>query len=125
MIAVPIYESESVFELLDDNAITFADFYDFKETGYGALDLEQWGSDPNIKQLVVSGYSIEKGNISENFQVDLRNEDQFRDANQRVLLYAHGRCGVADQDEILGCYEEEIYDKDDNVIEKVVSLYEY
>jgi hypothetical protein len=47
------------------------------------------------------------------------------DEDQRVLLYAHGRCGVADQDEILGCYEEEIYDKDDNVIEKVVSLYEY
>lgn len=45
--------------------------------------------------------------------------------NQRVLLYAHGRCSVAEQDEILGCYEEKIYDKDDNVIEKVVSLYEY
>ena len=47
------------------------------------------------------------------------------DKNQRVLLYAHGRCGVAEQDEILGCYEEEILDKDDNVIENVVSLYEY
>lgn len=47
------------------------------------------------------------------------------DENQRVLLYAHGRCGVKEQDEILGCYEEEIYDEDDNVIEKVVSLYEY
>jgi hypothetical protein len=45
--------------------------------------------------------------------------------DRRVLLYAHGRCGVAEQDEILGCYEEEIYDKDDNVIEEVVSLYEY
>ena len=45
--------------------------------------------------------------------------------NQRVLLYSHGTCGVADQDEILGCYEEKIYDKEDNVIEKVVSLYEY
>lgn len=45
--------------------------------------------------------------------------------NQRVLLYAHGRCGTDEQDEILGCYEEEIYDKDDNVIEKVISLYEY
>lgn len=47
------------------------------------------------------------------------------DKNQRVLLYAHGRCSAADQDEILGCFEYEIYDKDDNVIEKVVSLYEY
>ena len=47
------------------------------------------------------------------------------DKNQRVLLYAHGRCGVAEQDEILGCYEEEILDKDDNVVENVVSLYEY
>ena len=44
---------------------------------------------------------------------------------QRVMLYSHGRCGVAEQDEILGCYENEIYDKDDNVIEKVISLYEY
>ena len=47
------------------------------------------------------------------------------DKNRRVLLYAHGRCGVAEQDEILGCWEEEICDKDDNVVEKVVSLYEY
>jgi len=45
--------------------------------------------------------------------------------NQRVLLYSHGRCSIAEQDEILGCYEEKIYDKDDNVIEKVISLYEY
>lgn len=47
------------------------------------------------------------------------------DKNQRVLLYAHGRCSVKEQDEILGCYEEEIYDEEDNVIEEVVSLYEY
>lgn len=47
------------------------------------------------------------------------------DDNMRVMLYSHGRCGVEEQDEILGCYEEEILDKDDNVIEKVVSLYEY
>ena len=47
------------------------------------------------------------------------------DKNKRVLLYAHGRCNVAEQDEILGCYEEEILDKDDNVIEEVISLYEY
>lgn len=47
------------------------------------------------------------------------------DKNQRVLLYAHGRCSVAEQDEILGCLEEEIRDKEDNVIENVVSLYEY
>lgn len=47
------------------------------------------------------------------------------DKNQRVSLYAHGSCSTAEQNEILGCYEEEIYDEDDNVIEKVVSLYEY
>ena len=48
------------------------------------------------------------------------------DKNQRVLLYAHGRCPIAEQDEILGCCEEKIYDdKEENVIEKVVSLYEY
>lgn len=44
---------------------------------------------------------------------------------RRVLLYSHGRCGVGEQDEILGCYEEKIYDQCDNVIEEVVSLYEY
>ena len=47
------------------------------------------------------------------------------DMYQRVLLYAHGRCGTDEQDEILGCFEEEIYDEDDNIIEEVVSLYEY
>lgn len=47
------------------------------------------------------------------------------DEKQRVLLSAHGRCGVEEQDEILGCFEEEIYDENDDVIEKVVSLYEY
>lgn len=47
------------------------------------------------------------------------------DENQRVMLYSHGRCGVAEQDEILGCYEQEIYDGNDDVVEKVVSLYEY
>lgn len=47
------------------------------------------------------------------------------DKNQRVMLYAHGRCSVAEQDEILGCREEDICDKNDKVVEKVVSLYEY
>lgn len=47
------------------------------------------------------------------------------DESQRVMLYSHGRCGVAEQDEILGCYEEDIYDDNDEVLEKVVSLYEY
>ena len=56
---------------------------------------------------------------------ELKKELDKFDDNQRVLLYAHGRCGVAEQDEILGCYEEKILDKNDNVIENVVSLYEY
>jgi len=47
------------------------------------------------------------------------------DKNQRVLLYAHGSCDTSEQNEILGCYEEEIYDENDNVIEEVISLYEY
>ena len=47
------------------------------------------------------------------------------DENQRVMLYSHGRCVVAEQDEILGCYEEDICDDNDEVLEKVVSLYEY
>lgn len=45
--------------------------------------------------------------------------------DRRVLLYSHGRCGVTEQDEILGCYEQKIYDENDNVKEEVVSLYEY
>lgn len=47
------------------------------------------------------------------------------DGQMRVMLYSHGRCGVEEQDEILGCYEEEILDSEDNVIERVVSIYEY
>lgn len=56
---------------------------------------------------------------------ELINELQKYPKERRVLLYAHGRCAAKDQDEILGCYEENIYDKDDNVVEEVVSLYEY
>lgn len=41
------------------------------------------------------------------------------------MLYSHGRCGVKEQDEILGCYEQEICDDNDDVVEKVISLYEY
>lgn len=47
------------------------------------------------------------------------------DESMRVMLYAHGRCGVDEQDEILGCYIEEILDDKDNVIGTVVLLYEY
>lgn len=47
------------------------------------------------------------------------------DKNQRVLLYAHGACSTAEQNEIIGCYEEEIYNEGDRVIEKVISLFEY
>lgn len=56
---------------------------------------------------------------------ELINELKKYPKDRRVLLYSHGRCGVAEQDEILGCYEQKIYDKDDNVIEEVISLYEY
>lgn len=47
------------------------------------------------------------------------------DEKQRVMLCSHGRCSVKEQDEILGCYEEKIYDENDEVVEKVISLYEY
>lgn len=56
---------------------------------------------------------------------ELINELQKYPKDRRVLLYAHGRCGVSEQDEIQGCYEEEILDENDNVVEEVVSLYEY
>lgn len=42
------------------------------------------------------------------------------DKNQRVLL-----CSTTKQDDILGCYEEEFCDENDNVIEKVISLYQF
>lgn len=47
------------------------------------------------------------------------------DEKQRVMLYSHGRWEVAEQDEILGCFEQKIYDEHYDVVEKVVSLYEY
>ena len=56
---------------------------------------------------------------------ELVKELQKYPSDRRVLLYAHGRVAIKDQDEILGCYEEEILDENDNVVEEVVSLYEY
>lgn len=57
---------------------------------------------------------------------ELINQLNHYDGNMRVMLYSHGRCGVAEQDEIKGCFEEEILSEDDNyIIERVVSLYEY
>lgn len=43
----------------------------------------------------------------------------------RVVFYSHGQCFTEEEDEVLGCYEQKIYDEDDNVIETVVELYEY
>lgn len=45
--------------------------------------------------------------------------------DRRVLLYSHGRSAVEEQDEILGCFEQNIYDDNEDVKENVVSLYEY
>ena len=56
---------------------------------------------------------------------ELIKELQKYPEEQRVMLCAHGRCSVAEQDEILGCLEEKIYDENNNVVEKVISLYEY
>ncbi len=43
----------------------------------------------------------------------------------RVVLDSHGQCSIEEEDEILGCYEQKIYDEDDNVIETIIELYEY
>ncbi len=56
---------------------------------------------------------------------ELISELKKYDEKQRVMLYSHGRYSVEEQDEILGCYEEEIYDENDDVVETVISLYEY
>lgn len=45
--------------------------------------------------------------------------------DSRVVLYSHGRCAPDEEDEILGCYETEVFDENDNIIEQVVELYEY
>ena len=47
------------------------------------------------------------------------------DPEHRVLLYSHGRCSAEEQNEILGCYEEEIRNDDDEFLETAVILYEY
>lgn len=56
---------------------------------------------------------------------ELIEELQKYNPNYRVVLYSHGRYDVEDEDEILGCYESEVFDEDDNVVEKVIELYEY
>lgn len=56
---------------------------------------------------------------------ELINELQKYDSNCRVVVYSHGACSVKEELEVLGCWEEEIVDEDDNVIEKVVEIYEY
>lgn len=47
------------------------------------------------------------------------------DPEYRVVLCSHGRCGIEEQSEIIGCYTDECFDEDDNLIETVVELYEY
>lgn len=78
MITVPINGNENVFEMLDEADITLAEF--MNEDGYGSVTIEQWGSDRNIRQICVNGYTVEADDVSENYQVDLRNEEQFREA---------------------------------------------
>lgn len=55
---------------------------------------------------------------------ELINELGKYDENLRVFLYSHGRDDDEDY-EILGCYEGGIYDEDDNLVEKIIELYEY
>lgn len=56
---------------------------------------------------------------------ELIEELQKYNPDYRVVLYSHGRSGIEEEDEILGCYESEVFDEDDNVVEKVIELYEY
>ena len=44
------------------------------------------------------------------------------DGNMRVLLYAHGRCGVDEQDEVLGCYEEVLGCHEEEILRLIVNL---
>ena len=52
---------------------------------------------------------------------ELINELQKYGKTQKVMLYSHGNAN--EPDEILGCFEEEIFNEDDGIMEKVVSLH--
>ena len=92
MITVPINGNENVFEMLDEADITLAEF--MNEDGYGSVTIEQWGSDRNIRQICVNGYTVEADDVSENYQVDLRNEEQFREAYAEATEAYNAFCPV-------------------------------
>ena len=47
------------------------------------------------------------------------------DGDLKVTLYSHGTCGLEEQDEVIGCYEDGLFDDDGNVIFRVISLTGY
>lgn len=92
MITVPINGNPQVFEMLDEADITLAEF--MNEDGYGNITIEQWGSDRNIRQICVNGYTVEAGDVSENFRVDLRNEEEFKEKYAEAAEMYNDFCPV-------------------------------
>lgn len=56
---------------------------------------------------------------------DLIRELEKHDKTQRVILYKDNKFSISKQDGKIGCVEEEIFNEDDGIVEKVISLYEY
>ena len=61
--------------MLDEDSQTYAN-YESNDFGYINITLEQWGSDPDIRHFVVSGFCKDKetdeyNNISEDFITDV------------------------------------------------------
>lgn len=47
------------------------------------------------------------------------------DGDLKVTLYGHGACGLEEQDEVIGCYEDSLFDDNGNVVFRVISLTGY
>ena len=47
------------------------------------------------------------------------------DGDLKVTLYSHGTCGLEEQDEVIGCYEDSLFDDNGNIIYRVISLTGY
>jgi len=47
------------------------------------------------------------------------------DEDLKVTLYSHGTCGLEEQEEVIDCYEDTLFDDNGNIILKVISLTTY
>ena len=47
------------------------------------------------------------------------------DEDLKVTLYSHGTCGLEEQDEVIDCYEDALFDDNGNATLRVISLTGY